>query len=134
MNTEQTKQRPTGSLNLALISRQSLPTLRIPDIKEPFGGRRGRQLANEMREKYFLMWHKLVLERLAVESAAVLNSYALEVVDQAVNQMLDRYFGTERRPEANEFLHQFTEVCIQQLVATVRAILENHSRVMGEFF
>ncbi|MHB0859330.1 MAG: hypothetical protein ACYC5M_17410 [Anaerolineae bacterium] len=65
-----------------------------------------------MREKYFLQWHKLVLERLAVESAAVLSDYALQVVDQAINQMLDRYFGTERLPAANDFLKEFTQVCI----------------------
>jgi len=108
--------------------------MRIPDVKEPFAGRRGRQLANEMREKYFLMWHKLVLERLAIESAIVLDDYAHDVVSQAVTQMLDRFYNTDTYPVAEEFLRQFTQVCIQQLVANVRAILENHARVMGEFF
>lgn len=134
MSPEQSKEFPSGSLDLTPSSRKNLPTLRTPDVKEPFAGRRGRQVANEMREKYFLLWHKLVLERLAVESAAVLSDYALQVVDQAINQMLDRYFGTERLPAANEFLKEFTQVCIQQLVANVRAILDNHSRTMGEFF
>jgi len=134
MTTEQTKRRPTGSLELTVAPRQSLPAMRIPDVKEPFAGRRGRQLANEMREKYFLMWHKLVLERLAIESAIVLDDYAHDVVSQAVTQMLDRFYNTDTYPVAEEFLRQFTQVCIQQLVANVRAILENHARVMGEFF
>jgi hypothetical protein len=134
MNPEQTKRRPTESLDLALVSRQSLPTLRIPDVKEPFAGRRGRQLANEMREKYFLMWHRLVLERLGIESAAVLSDYAQQVVAQAVNQILDRYYSTECSPAAEEFLKEFTQGCLQQLVANVRAILDNHARVVGEQF
>jgi hypothetical protein len=133
MSNDPQKQLPAGSLDLALLSRQSLPAVRTPEVREPFSGRRGRQLANEMREKYFHMWHQMVLERLAVESAAVLNDYALQVVDRAVNQMLDRYFNTERHPSANEFLKEFTQVCIQQMVATVRAVLDNHSRAMGEF-
>jgi hypothetical protein len=134
MSPDPIKQLPSGSLNLVLSSQQSLPVLRIPDVKEPFAGRRGKQLANETREKYFLMWHKLVLERLAVESAVVLNDYVMQVVDQAINQMLDRFYSTKRLPEAEAFMKDFTQVCIQQMVANVRAILDNHSRAMGEFY
>lgn len=133
MSSNHTKQLPSGSLDLSFSSQKSLPAPRLPDVKEPFSGRRGRQVANDMREKYFLLWHRMVLERLAIESSAVLNDYALQVVDQAVNQMLDRYY-TERRPEANEFMNEFTRGCIQQLAANVRAILDNHARAMGEFY
>jgi hypothetical protein len=134
VNADQTKRRPIGSPDLALVSRESLPALRIPEVKEPFGGRRGRQLANEVRQKYFLMSHKLVLERLGIESSVVLSDYAQQVVIRAVNQMLDRYSSTDCSPAAEEFQKEFTQVCIQQLVANVRAILDNHSRAMGEFF
>jgi len=134
VNPDQTKRRPTASLDLALVSRDSLPILRFPDVKEPFAGRRGRQLANEMREKHFLLWHKFLLERLGIESAIALSDYAQQVVTRAVNQILDRYSSTECSPAAEEFLKEFTEVCVQQMVANVRAILDNHARVVGEFF
>jgi hypothetical protein len=134
MSGKQPKQLPAGSLALSLTTRRNMPALRLPDVKEPYSGRQGHALANEMREKYFRLWHKLVLEQLAIQSAAVLNDYALQIIDESINRMLDRYFSVERHAAANELLQEITQVCIQQLVASVKAILENHTRLIGEFF
>ena len=132
MNGSREKKHPSSDLALTLSHIGSLPTLRLPDVKPPFGGRAGRQLANEMREKYFRIWHNMVMERLAIESTVILNEYAMQVIDAAINRMLDRYLNTQRLEAANAFMKDCTEWCIQQLVAAVRAILENHPRRLGE--
>ena len=132
MSDSQKKQLPSSELALTLSTSRNLPSVRLPDVKAPFGGRAGKQLANEMREKYFRLWHNLIMERLAVESTIILNDYAMQVIDGAINRMLDRYLNTERLQAANTLMHDYTEWCIQQMVAAVRAILENHPRRLGE--
>ena len=132
MNDSKQKQRPTGELTLTLASSRNLPALRLPEVKPPFGGRAGKQLTNEMREKYFRLWHNLIMERLAIESTVVLSAYARQVIDDAINQMLDQHLNTERRQAANAFMEELTEWCIREMVAAVRAILENHPRRLGE--
>jgi len=132
MSDSEKKQRPSGELTLALSTSRNLPALRLPDVKAPFGGRAGKQVANEMREKYFRLWHNMIMERLALESTVVLSAYARQVIDDAINQMIDQHLNTERRQAANALMEGFTEWCIQQMVAAVRAILENHPRRLGE--
>ena len=132
MSDNERKQRPSSQLSLTLSTSRNLPALRLPDVKAPFGGRAGKQLANEMREKYFRMWHNWILEKLALESTVALSAYARQVVDDAINQMLDQHLNTEREQAANAFMEEFTEWCIQEMVAAVRAILENHPRRLGE--
>ena len=132
MSDSNRKQRPSGELALTLSSRRNLPAFRRPDVKAPFGGRAGKQLANEMREKYFRLWHNMVMERLAIESTIILTDYAMEVIDGAVNGMIDRFLSTERHPAAEAVMRDITEWCLQEMVAAVRAILENHPRRLGE--
>ena len=132
MSDNERKQRPSSQLSLTLSTSRNLPALRLPDVKAPFGGRAGRQIANEMREKYFRMWHNWILEKLALESTVALSAYARQVVDDAINQMLDQHLNTEREQAANAFMEEFTVLCIQDMVAAVRAILENHPRRLGE--
>ena len=132
MNDKNGKQLPSGELALTLSSRSNLPAFRLPDVKAPFGGRAGKQLVNEMREKYFRLWHNMIMERLAIESTIILTDYAMEVIDGAINRMLDRFLSTERHPAAEGLMREITEWCIQELVAAVRAILENHPRRLGE--
>ena len=132
MSDNQDKQRPSSELVLSFSNSRNLPAMRLPDVKPPFGGRAGKQLANEMREKYFRLWHDMILERLAMESTIILTDYAMQVIDAAINQMLDRYLNTDRRQAANALMESFTKWCIQEMVAAVRAILENHPRRLGE--
>ena len=132
MSDREKKQLPSSEVALTLSSSRNLPSIRLPDVKAPYGGRSGKQLANEMREKYFRLWHNLIMERLAIESTVILNDYAMQVIDGAINQMLDRYLNTERLQAANALMQGYTEWCIQQMVAAVRAILENHPRRLGE--
>lgn len=132
MNDNSVKQLPSADLNLVLTSGGGLPTIQVPRVEEPFGGRDGRRLANEMREKYFRLWHKLVLEKAGIASTAVLNDYAQQVLDVEINRMLDRYYDTIRRPAANAAMLEVTESCIKNLAATVKAIQENHARHLGE--
>jgi len=130
--SENKKQLPSPDLKLALTTGGGLSTFRIPDVKDPIPGRVGRQLGNEMREKYFRLWHTMVLERLAMESCLKLTEYALEALDAEINRMLDRYFNAERLPAAEAIMKEVTEMCVNYLVAQVRAILENHPRRLGE--
>jgi len=130
--SESKKQLPSPDLKLALTTGGGLSTFRIPDVKEPFGGREGTRLAREMREKYFRLWHALVLERLAMESCRILSREAQEALDVEINRMLDRYFNAERLETAEAIMKEVTEVCINILIAQVRAILENHARRLGE--
>jgi hypothetical protein len=132
MNDNSVKQLPSGDLNLVLTSGGGLPTIQMPRVEDPFPGRDGRRLANEMREKYFRLWHNMVLEKLAIASIVVLNDYALQVLDAEINRMLDRYYDTIRRPAANAAIQEVTELCVKNLVAAVRAVLENHPRRLGE--
>ncbi len=126
------KQLPSPDLKLALTSGGGLSTFRIPDVKDPIAGRVGRQLGNEMREKYFRLWHTMVLERLAMESSRILSREAQEALDVEINRMLDRYFNADRLEAAEAIMKEVTEVCINILVAQIRAILENHVRRRGE--
>lgn len=131
------KQIPSDDLelNLSTSSGRNLPAFRLPDVKEPMPGRRGRELANEMRERYFRLYHQVVLERLAMESMAVVTDYAMEVIDAGVKQILDRYYSDiGRHPAANTVMKEVTEACIRNLVAAVKSILENHHRNMGGSF
>jgi len=132
VNDGQEKQRPSSELALTLSTSRSLPAFRQPEVKAPFGGRAGKQLANEMREKYFRLWHNMIMERLAIESTIILSDYAMETIDGAINRMLDRFFSTERMPAGERLMREITEWCIQEMVAAVRAIVENHPRRLGE--
>ena len=132
MSDSEKKQRPSSELTLALSTSRNLPSVRLPDVKPPFGGRAGKQVANEMREKYFRLWHNMIMEKLALESTVVLSAYARQVIDDTINQMIDQHLNTERRQAANALMREYTEWCIQQMVAAVRAILENHPRRLGE--
>ena len=132
MNDSEKKQFPSSELSLTLSTSRNLPSAHPPDVREPFGGRGGKQLANEMREKYFRLWHNLMMERLALESTIILTDYAMEIIDGAINRMLDRYFSTERRPAAESLMREITEWGIREMVAAVRAILENHPRRLGD--
>jgi hypothetical protein len=128
------KQLPSDDLDLDLSTSSglSLPAFRLPDVKEPMPGRRGRELANEMREQYFRLYHQVVLERLAMESMAAVSDYAMLVIDAGVKQILDRYCcNLDRHPAAKAAMKEVTEACIRTLVATVKSILENHHRNMG---
>ena len=132
MSDQQRKIVPSGEFSLTLTNKRSLPALHIPEVQQPYGGREGRQLANEMRARYFRLWHYAILERLATESSAALSDYALRVIDQTVNQMLDRLLSTERHPVAAAFMQELTQTLIQDMVATIRAIMDDHVRRMGE--
>ena len=132
MSDSQDKQRPSRELTLTLASSRSLPALRQPDVKAPFGGRAGKQLANEMREKVFRLVYNQILEKLALESTVGLSAYARQLIDDTINLMLDQHLNTVRRRAANVLMEDFTEWCIQEMVAAVRAILENHLRRLGD--
>ena len=129
---ENKKQLPSLDLKLALTTGGELSTFRIPDVKDPFAKGEGRRIGNEMRERYFRLWHTMVLERLAMESCVILSNYALEALGTEINRMLDRYYNAERLPEAEPIMKEITEMCVKYLVAQVRAILENHPRRLGE--
>lgn len=132
MSDEQRKTIPSGEFSLTLTNKRSMPALRIPDVQQPYSGREGRRLANEMRARYFRLWHYAILERLATDCSAALSDHALRVIDQTVNQMLDRLLSTERHPVAAAFMQELTQTLIQDMVATIRAILEDDVRRMGD--
>ena len=132
MSDNQQKYLPSGELRLVLTSGGGLPSFHVPDVKAPFRGREGQRIRNEIREKYFRMWHSMALARLAIISSVILNDYALEALDMEISRMLDRYLNTERPAAALAIMEEVTEVCIKNLVAQVRAILENHPRRLGE--
>jgi hypothetical protein len=135
MSTDQDRQGDSRSLQLTLgAGNRGLPALRMPEIKDPYPGRRGKELGNQMREAAFRMYYTIVLERVAVESGIWLRAYAQQLVYQAVTQMMDSFYDLDCRPEALPYLRQFTEANIEEMVAQVRAILENHSRTMGGFY
>lgn len=128
------KQLPTEDLELTVsgISGRNLPTLRYPEVKEPMSGRRGRELANEFREKYFRHLHQIALEKLILESTFIITDYAMAVLDAAVQQIVDRYYGNAgRHPIANAVMKDVSESLIQIMVAEVKSIVENHLRYIG---
>jgi hypothetical protein len=131
MSDQQRKVLPS-EFSLTLSNKRSMPALRLPEVQQPYAGREGRRLANEMRARYFRLWHYMIIQRLAVESTVALNDYAMLVIDQTISKMLDRLYGTERRPMAAAFMQELTQTLIQDMVATIRAILEDHVRRMGE--
>jgi hypothetical protein len=135
MSTDQDRQGESRSLQLTLAAgSRGLPALRMPEIRDPYPGRKGKELGNQMREAAFRMIHTIMLERLAAESGIALRKYAQELVYQAVTQMMDSFYDLDCRPEALQYLRQFTEANIEEMVTQVRAILENHTRAMGGFY
>lgn len=129
------KELPSGDLelNLSISSGRSITSLRIPEVREPMPGRHGKELANEVREKLFRLVHQLVLEKLAMESIVILSDYAMEVVDEGVARIVDRYYsGKGRHIVANAVMKEMMETSIRNLTAEVRVILENHMRSIGE--
>ena len=131
------KMLPSGDLKLTLTDRRGVKR-GLPervDFSPPFPGRRGRELANRAREQAYEILVSTALAKLAADSVIIVDDYIRQAIYDRVTTIVDLFYSTPCHEVAMPILKQVTEEMISDLIASLRAIGDNHmrrlSRVLG---